>query len=146
MGFKGTILPDHLPKNQFVLTIPQAPPITFTKVGGLEEELETVDLPDRTKASGGQKKAFEFTATVPEHHKQQVAFLELWFKASQHPVAPNYKKACTLTRISLGGVPKSYSLIGVFTKKRKTDDLEMTNEGEASEQEWTFCVDEMLPI
>jgi hypothetical protein len=146
MGFKGTIQEDHLPKNLFLLTVPGAPPITFTKVSGLEEELEVVDLPDRTKASGGQKKALEFTVRVPEHHTQQIQFMDLWYKQGQQPVVPGYKKASTLSRPSLASIPRSYSLTGCFVMKRKTDDLEMSDEGGMSEVEYTISCDEVLPI
>lgn len=146
MSFKGTVRPDHVPQNKFKLSFPGLPPILFLDVDGLEHELETVDLPDRTKASGGQIKAFDFTATVMHHHDIERKALEQWHKQSQEPVAANYKKTGTLTRFSLTGVPRSYRLVGVFPKKDMPSNLAMKNEGDAVEDKWTFCCDEMKPL
>lgn len=143
---KGILLPDHIPVNNYELLVLGAPPIVFTSVDGLETELETVDLPDRTVASGGNEKPTEFTASHPKHHAVEDAYLEGWFKESQRAV-PTYKKAATLLVRSVSGLQvRSYNLIGLFPSKRKTPDLEMENEGEPFLTEWTFKADRVIPV
>jgi hypothetical protein len=145
---KGIILPDHIPVNNYQMIVVGGPPIiTFTSIDGLEEELETVDLPDRTVASGGNTKSMEFTAQHPKHHTVEDAFLESWFLMSQDPVLPVYKKAATLLIQSISRLQtRTYNLIGLFPSKRKTADLEMNNEGELNVTEWTFKCDRLIPV
>lgn len=143
---KQTLLPDHIPQNNYHLIVLGGPPlIQFTKVDGIDEELETVDLPDRTKASGGNTKAFDFKAEHPEHHVLEDLFLEFWFREGQDPVSPFYKKPCVLLAQSISRIQtKAYNLLGVFISKRKLPDREMKNEGEMTVKEWTFCGDRIL--
>jgi hypothetical protein len=144
---KGALQGDHIPLNKYQLIVLGMPELTFTEIGGLEEELETVDLPDRTVASGGQTKPVEFTAMLPAHHMVQQAAMELWFKEGQDPVLSTYKKTGTLMLKSISGnTIRTYSLLGLFVSKRATPDLEMANEGEMAGIEWTFKADQMLPI
>ena len=147
MVLKGTILPDHIPVNNYELLVLGIVPLTFTEISGLEEELETTQLPDRTVASGGNTLPVEFTAMQPMHHLIEVGAMEVWFRESQDPVLPTYKKAATILVKSISGLQtRSYALTGVFPKKRKTPDLEMANEGEAAMIEWTFSADKVLPL
>lgn len=142
---KGSIQPDHIPKNKYVLSFMGLPPITFTKVSGLEEELDNVTLPDRTQASGGNTKAGEFTASMPTHHTPERNALENWNIQCRDPVSPAYKKTGTLTKQSLTGMNTvSYILQGCFISKRSTPDVEMSNEGELDEIEWTFKFDQII--
>jgi len=144
---KGTIQPDHMPVNNFELLIIGLPPLTPIEVSGLEDELETVDLPDRTKASGGNRKASEFTMKIPMHHTVEMAACEIWFVEGQDPILPTYKKGGTLIHKSLSGnVMRTYTIIGVFISKRVLPDLEMANEGEMAAVEYTVSVDDILPI
>lgn len=144
---KGTIQPDHISVNKYELLALGMPPIQFTEVSGIEEELETVDLPDRTTASGGNTKPVEFTAKHMMHHLVEQAAMEVWFKESQDPVSPLYKKAGTLIHKSISGkVIRSYTLLGLYPTKRKLPDLEMANEGEPAVVEWTFKADDILPV
>jgi hypothetical protein len=144
---KMTLLPDHIAVNNFDLIVVGGPPvIQFITFDGLEEELDTVDLPDRTKASGGATKAVETTATHPKHHAIEDAFLESWFVEAQLAL-PTYKKAASLLVYSISGlVTRSYNLIGMFPSKRKTADLDMANEGELNVTEWTFMIDKPIPV
>jgi len=73
---KGVIHPDHIPRNKYQLLVDGMPDFTFLNVGNLEEELETVDLPDRTTASGGNTKPIEFTASIPTHHSEERIAME----------------------------------------------------------------------
>lgn len=144
---KQTLLPDHIPVNNFDLIVVGAPVLQFVTFDGLEEELDTVDLPDRTKASGGNTKAIETTATHPMHHTIEDAYLELWFAEGQDPVIPTYKKAATLLNRSISRLNvRSFNCIGMFPSKRKTPDNDMANEGELAVKEWTFMIDRVLPL
>lgn len=144
---KGVLQPDHIPLNKYELRIRDLPSITFITISGLEEELETTDLPDRTAASGGDTKPVEFTGTMPLHHLTEMQAMEEWFQDSQDPVAPNYKKTGTLVLTSITGlVRKTFLILGMFPCKRKTGDLEMANEGELHVVEWTFKGDDILSI
>jgi hypothetical protein len=144
---KGTIHPNHIPKNKGRLLVPGQPSFVFTTLGDIVEEVEAVDLPDRTIASGGQKKAGEFTATIPSHHTVEVAAIERWFVAGQDPVQPDYKKVGTLVQQPIGpGLPKTYSLIGLWVSRRQIPGSEMANEGEMQELEITFKFDDVQPV
>jgi hypothetical protein len=144
---KGEILPDHIAVNKYTFQIVGLIPVTALEVSGIEDELETTELPDRTVASGGFRKATEFSAKVPLHHTLEQAALEKWFRDSQDPIAPDYKKAVTLTHESLSGkTARTFSLAGVFPKKRALPDLEAKNEGEIALVEWTFSADDVLPL
>lgn len=144
---KGAIKPDHIPVNKYTLTVLGLPPLTPVEISGLEDELETAEMPDRTVATGGNRKASEFTMMIPQHHLTEQAAMELWFREGQDPVSPTYKKVATLIAKSLtGNVTVTRSLIGVFAKKRKDPDKEMKNEGEIALVEWTMSVDDILPV
>lgn len=146
---KGAIQPDHMPINSFELIVLGilTNSLTVTEMSGIEEELEAVDLPDRTKASGGNKKATESTFKIPMHHLVENVACEAWYLEGQHPVAPTYKKVGTLVHKSISnGTVRSYSLVGVWISKRVLPDLEMQNEGEMATVEYTISIDEILPI
>lgn len=144
---KGDILNDHIPLNKYKFMVLGLVPLTPTKVSGLDDELTTVDLPDNTKASGGQHKAGEFTISIPEHHVLEIAAMEAWFTESTEPVQPTYKKAATLIATSNSGrIVSSKSILGVFPTKRSTPDREMDNDGEISLIEWTLSFDKVLPL
>ena len=144
---KGAIQSDHIPVNKYELLVVGMIPFDFTEVGGIEDELQTTELPDRTRASGGNRGPTEITVQLPTHHFAQQAAMELWYRESQDPVSPVYKKPGSLILKSIsGGSLKTYSLIGMFPTKRATPDLEMANEGEMATIEWTISADDMLPI
>jgi len=144
---KGDIRADHIPINKWTLLVLGMPMLTITEQSGIEEELETTDLPDKTRASGGNTLPVEFTAKIPMHHLEEQVAMELWFASCKDPVSPLYKKAATLIHKSISSrVLKTYSLIGMFPTKRKLPDLDMNNEGEYASVEWTFSADLPLPI
>lgn len=147
MAAKGTIREDHMPVNKYRLQVIGLPPITFTKVSGIEEELETVDLPDRTKASGGNTGATSFDFEAPMHHEEEITALETWYREGRDPVSPTYKKAATLSLISGSDTQvRSYALTGCFITKRALPDLEMSNEGEMASWMGSMSVDSVDPI
>lgn len=144
---KGVIQGDHIPVNKYQLLVLGMPPLVITELSGIEDELETADLPDRTVASGGNRKATEFTMMIPMHHGVEQAAMEVWYRESQDPVSPTYKKAGTLVHTSISGSTlRTFTLIGVFPKKRALPDLEMVNEGEMAQVEWTMSTDDIEPI
>lgn len=144
---KGAIKPDHMPVNKYDFIVLGMPPFTPITVSGIEDELQVVDLPDRTKASGGNRNPAEVTVTFPMHHLTEQAALELWYAESQDPVSPTYKKVGTLIHKSNSGQAfRSYTMDGIFPSKRVLPELNMDNEGEQAVVEWTFQIDDLLPI
>ncbi len=144
---KGAIKPDIMPVNKYKLLIFGMPDFTFTKLSGLEVELEKTVLPDRTVQSGGNTKASEFTGMLPMHHAVEQIAMQAWLKSAKDPVAPDYKKVATLIHISNSGIQlRTYQLTGLFPFKEKQPDKEMKNEGEMAENEWSFSVDDVQPI
>lgn len=143
----GDINPDHIPTNKYQFMVLGLPPLTCVEISGLEVELVTSEMPDRSIVSGGQQQATEFTVMIPEHHIVEQAALQLWLQESTDPVLPTYKKVATLLSMSISGdVVVSKSLVGIFPKKFALPDREMVNEGELANVEWTFSVDQVLPI
>lgn len=144
---KGEIQADHIPLNKYTLQVIGLIAITATEISGIEDEIESVELPDRTVATSGWRKATEFTVMVPLHHTAEQAALELWFAESQGVVSPVYKKPAVLTHESITGLnTRAFSLAGVWPKKRKLPDLERTAEGDLAGVEWTFSCDNVMPI
>lgn len=144
---KQVLQPDHLPRNNFVLRVTGLPAFTLIEMSGIEEELDTVDLPDRTAASGGHTKQFEFTFSIPAHHRAETSAMYRWYQDCQEPVAPNYKKDCVLTIMSISGIQRlSYVIEGVFLCKWKTSDNEAANEGEMHTIELTAKGDRLRPL
>ena len=142
MTLFGSVQPGHAPVNNYELRITGFIDIFFAEVSGIEVEVQEVDLPDRTKASGGQTVPQEFTAMTMIHHTLERAALESWFTEGQEPVQATYKKTATLYHKSISGANVAvYSLEGLWIKKRKLPDLSKENEGEAGMIEWTFSVD-----
>jgi hypothetical protein len=147
MSLKGKVLPDHAPINQFELIVVGLPKIFFITCSGIEETLQTVDLPDRTKASGGQTNPVDFEASQMLHHTVERAALELWFKEGQDPVSPTYKKPGTLIYKSLSGRPIArYTLLGVFISARTLPETDRANEGEPAVIMWSMHADDILPL
>lgn len=147
MSLKGAIQPGHFPVNIWTLSILGLPDITFTKMSGFENELGVVDLPDRTRASGGQLSATEVEVTVPAHHTAQVQFMELWYREGLDPVSILYKKVGTLTMVS-GDRTRSYAwaIVGAWISGRKHSDLEMANVGDMAELTYKMQIDSVTPI
>lgn len=144
---KSVIQPDHIPLNKFELIVVGLPPFTFTSLTGLEEELDKVNLPDRTVASGGRTQPVEFDVMLPTHHIAEQLAMEAWFQESQDPVLPTYKKPGTLIVSSISGnIVRSWSFPDLFPFKRTHPDMEMDNDGELSELQWALAASDILPI
>jgi hypothetical protein len=147
MAIKGVILPDHVQVNKYQLTVAGLPPLLFTAISGIEEELDAVDLPDRTPQTGGRVKGVEFEVTQPLHHNLERAAMELWFRECHDPVSPLHKKLATLTLFSqtLLNQP-SWSLLGLWIMKRALPDLDLDNDGEMAGIVWTMKANELIPL
>lgn len=143
---KGVFPTDHLPVNKFRLLVEDLPEtLVITKLSGLEDELDTVELPDRTMASGGNVKGGEFTIETPMDDSAEHAAMDEWFKLGHDPVQPNYKKSCVLIHTSISGEKEvAYNILGAFVSKRKLPDLEMANEGDPAIVEWTCKYDQAM--
>jgi hypothetical protein len=148
MTLKGTILPGHIPVNKYTLQVIGLPPLVVTKIGGLEEELETAELPDRTQHSNGQTKPLEVTIEIMMHHPIERLALEQWLTDGKDPVAVDYKKNAVLVYLpnSVVGLPAAYGLTGCFLKSRKTADADMANDSDAQTIEYVMCIDSVDPI
>ena len=147
MGLKGTIAPDHISINKYQLIVAGLPTLTPTKIGGFPEELDAVEIPDRTRASGGNTKPIEFTMTLPAHHDVEVAAMEMWFQESQDPVLPTYKNVGTLLVYLISGQKmRTVTLTGLFPTRIASPDLDMANEGEMMTYEYTLSADDAIRI
>lgn len=144
---KGVIQEDHIPLNNFRLTVPGLPDFVFTAVTGLEEELDVTQLPDRTVASGGRTNTVEFDVMLPLHHVAEQLAMELWFRESQDPAPPTYRKVGTLVLPTLSGQgERSFTLVGLFPRRRTLPDFEMENEGEMAAATWGMVASEIIPL
>jgi len=148
MGMKGQIKSGHMPANKAKIQFVGLPPITAINHSELDSMLEVVDLPDRTRASGGQKKPVDFDFDVPMHHKEEQAALEKWHLDCQDPVAPDYKKTGVLIFPSImrGITAKTYSLSGSINKGPVIPAGDKTNEGEEAVVKWRISIDDVVPI
>lgn len=145
MSIKGVLKPDHIPLNKYSLAVVALIPITITSISGIEEEIDNVDLPDRTKATGGNPKAISFTIMTPLHHTVENIALELWYGEAKDPVSSTYKKPATLTVSSgTGGIVRTYAITGMFLSKRKLPEFSMDNEGEIALVEWECQADSII--
>lgn len=132
MAMKGVLREDHIPSNKFTLSVPLVAGGQFTPISvtGFDRKVGVVDLPDRTKATDGVSKAINFEMTLPAHHSDEIAAMELWFRESQDPVSPLYKKPGVFTQESLTGrIVRKWELIGLWTSGPKNDDSKLADEG-----------------
>jgi len=145
---QGSVQPDHVPVNNFELVVQGlTTPIFFVEVSGIEYEVQAVDLPDRTKASGGNAVPQEWTAKTMLHHAVERAALEAWLLEGQDPVQASYKKTATLIHKTLSGAQNGkYLLSGVWIMKKKLPDLNRADEGNAGMIEWTISSDKIAPL
>jgi len=129
MGMKAVLQQNHIPINKFELGIPEVGKFTFTKISGFDREINMVDLPDRTRASGGIENAVEFTATLPKHHTEEVALIEAWYKAGI--AGTNYKYGAVLNEYRVNGdIGSTLMLTGLWVQEITEPEKDMANEGE----------------
>jgi len=148
MSLKGSIQSGHMPKNKYTLSLVGVlGDITFLKVSGLETEVEPVEMPDRTWASGGQETATELEVEIPMHHTVNAFAMELWYSEGKDPVSMFYKKVGTLTFTANNDAKIfAWELIGCWCYKRSLSDAEMSNEGEQMTITYGIKVDSVIPM
>lgn len=145
MPIKGVILSDHVQINKYQLTVIGMPPMLFTAMSGIEEELDQTELPDRTSQTGGRTKPGTFDLTQPMHHTLERFAMEAWFSECKDPVSPLHKKIGTVLAFSQSNANiVSYMLQGLYPQKRALPDFEMDNDGEMGTIVWTMHYDEVL--
>lgn len=142
---KGAIQGKHIAVNNFVLSVVGLPELTVLTMDGLEQELNKVQLPDRTMASGGQVDPTEWKMAIPMHHDTEVAAVMAWYREGKDPVSPTYKKVATLVMKDIEGtVRRTWSLPGTFVTAFATPDEEMENEGDMATLEVTMSSDDVI--
>jgi hypothetical protein len=147
MTIKSVILADYIQNNKFTLAVPGLPAFTLLSLGGIEEELDNVDLPDRTTQTGGRTKPFEFDIAIPMHHSVEMKAMESWYEECKDPVSPTHKKLGTLTMFSQSNLTQiSYMLDGLFPQKRGLPDLDLDSDGEMAMVTWTMKGDEVFDL
>jgi hypothetical protein len=146
-SIKGVIAPDELAVNKGKLLVAGFIPILFVEIKGLKAEMETADLPDATRVSGGRTKPGDFTAKLPAHHFAEVRLLEEWQKMGQDPVDPDYKKSGTLIFLAKSDRKfKAWNIKGMFVSGETLPDAELANQGDAAMVEFTFAYDDIKPL
>lgn len=143
---KGKIQENHIPLNKFELIVAGMPQITLVTTGDIEESVPAIDMPDRTRRSGGQTGPVSFTGTIPMHHDVQVAALELWYKQCQDPVQDGYLKAGSLMWYRSNGDPRPFELINLWISARTIPGGDMKNDGEPALLTFKFEADEVTPV
>jgi hypothetical protein len=146
MSLKGKIQDNHIPLNKFELLIAGLPQITLITTDDIEEQLNVIEMPDRTRRSGGQTSSVEFTGTIPMHHDVQVAALEAWYKQGQDPVQEGYLKAGSMVFYRNDGTPRPFELINIWVSGRTIPGGDMANDGEPAMLTFRFEADEVTPI
>lgn len=145
---KGAIAPDHIGDNNYQFLVAGLLPLTAVEISGIDEELKTADLPDRTRASGGTRDPVEFDLMVPAHHDLEIAAMEVWYKEAQDPaVLPTYKKPCTLVMPRISGTGgRTYTLVGVFVKGRGIPSMKMDGDGSMQVITYKMSADDVIPF
>lgn len=138
--------PNRVQVNKYKLLIqPGVGTPLFTRISGLEEELDAVDLPDRTSRSGGREKPIEFEVDQPMHHDLEVLAMEAWYRMCRHTL-PLYLKLGVLMVFDEWGIPRRrYTMPNLWISKRATSDLELDNDGEMGILTWTLKADCIIP-
>jgi hypothetical protein len=147
MAIKNVLKVNRVQVNKFQLTIaPGVGSPLFTTISGLEEELDTVDLPDRTSRSGGREKQLEFEVQQPMHHDLEVLAMEAWYRMCKMSL-PLYLKLGTLVLFDEWGIPRRrYTLPNLWISKRSHSELDLDNDGEMSTITWTLKADQIIPM
>ncbi len=143
---KYALQEDHIRVNKYRMAVIGLPvDLTPVNIGALDRETDTVDLPDRTKASGGREKANETEISIPAHHLQEVAAMNIWRMEAIDPVSPTYKKTAVVTAFSGTGIRVMMRTCeGAWLNKDGTPDLEMNDEGEMAVIKYGMCWDSIL--
>jgi hypothetical protein len=142
-NIKGEVLPGAAPRSKFRVFVGGLPPFYASKFTGLESELETVELADRTMQSAGNTKASTADVSGYVHHSVEAAAWDAWWVQSQAGGA-GYKRAATVEVMGADDIPVAiYALAGVFPMKWSLGDLDKTST-EATEITYSLSVDSVI--
>jgi len=148
MSIKGVLQSNRVQVNKFELMIVPLtfPKPLFTRISGLEMELDTVDLPDRTTRSGGREKQVEFEVDQPMHHVIEVVAMEGWWKQCVNTL-PLYLKIGTLLILNeYLGRSQKFMLYNLWLSKRSQSDLDLDNDGDMAIITWTMKADSFYMV
>lgn len=144
---KGVIQADHVQLNKYQLLVAGLPPILFTEISGIEEELQTTVTPDQVPQTGGRVGPIEFDVTIAMHHNLDRAAMELWYREGFDPVSPFHKKLGTLIGFSQSRLNQpAWSIHTLFPFKRGLPDWAIENEGEMAGVTWGMKASEIFPL
>jgi hypothetical protein len=146
---KGELSVGYIPNNKFILSIPElgVGDLKIIEVSGIEQELETVELPDKTVATSGRAGIIEFTIKIPAHEDGSIAAINRWFMGCRGNVASDYKKDGTLTlQNTFGTTVSSWTISGMFPTKRTLPELNSSGAGDLTMAEWAFKADDVVKI
>lgn len=147
MGIKQVLKENRVPVNRYQLIITpfSVPDVTLVSIGGLEEELDAAELPDRTVRSGGRSKPVEFDIAQPSHHDLEVAAMEAWYAMCKLALPGYIRQGLLILFDESGLVPRrKRTLPNIWLKKRAEPDLEMDSEGDMHTITWTCQADQIL--
>lgn len=141
---KGAIEPDHILTNRYQFDVAGVLKFQPTEVSEITDETLMTELPDRTRASGGEKKASELTFKVPAHHLTVIAALEAWRSEAVELVTPGYKKTVIYTMSSGTGERLMVrNLFGCWLGKRTDPAAQMSGDGDMAVIEYTMHIDDV---
>jgi hypothetical protein len=147
ISIKGVLDGNRVQVNKFQLFIAgvSLPPV-FTRISGLEVELDAIDLPDRTTRSGGREKPLEFEVDQPMHHTVELLSMEAWWLMCANTV-PGYIRVGALVMYDeYGFARKTGTLTGMWISKRSHSDLDLDNDGDMAIITWTIKADDLVFI
>lgn len=145
MGQKYTLSPNPILTTNYRLQAVGLPDIPFVTVGGLEQEIPKVDIPDKTQASSGRANPSETEVTVPAHENVAIAAMNAWFEQGQDPIDPSYKKTCNMVYDSGNFInARNLTMVGVWVSSQGTPDVAMGEDGEMAVFTYTLCYDGIL--
>jgi len=146
---KGELSAGYIPNNKFLLSVAGlgVSSLVIIEVSGIEQELETVELPDKTVATSGRAGIVEFTIKVPAHESNSIASLNGWFMSCRGSVSTDYKKDGTLAlQNTYGETVSSWSISGMFPMKRTLPEMNAAGAGDLSMSEWAFKADDVSKL
>lgn len=145
MGMKYGLAPNPILTTNYKLQIVGAPPIPFVSVGGLEQEIPKVELPDKTSHSSGRTNPGETEVAVPAHEAVAITYMNIWFAQGKDPIIPGYKKTGLLT-VDSGNMLSIFArtMIGCWVSKEGTPDVAMGEDGEMAVIKYNISYDGLL--
>jgi hypothetical protein len=146
MVAKGAVAANHIPVNNFQMLVGEKN-LFFVSLTMPELETETIDLPDRTQASGGNVLPSEAVGSIMGHHSGDVSYLETWRKQGIGNVPTTYKRTVTVTESGIDGkTARKQTWSGVRIKKVKKTDKDLADPGAPAMYEYTFGIDSVKDV